>query len=510
MTKNLEAWSAVGGIFAHWDSQHRKENHEETTMVAAQEYQTPWQQFSCSSRCVLFFLCVLWLSPSVFAQHSWYCDLSNEAIVDLEWRSDDASIAYAVADTDEKTGVMDGDGSRTRRHLREHITSIFPWKESIAPHLVSSNVDHLPSHRRMELKATQNDTVREDEKMAGSVAVVQSRLCHCSLRFMSTPSNDTFYCPMPSTHCLVNIQITTNEATIGCFVKSRKRSFISGVWPLVIAGFAVTLAALIGTPSGWNAINCVAVLVKPSRNTYLVHYLLQRNRYVAVLHIRSYLRNHADEFPENFLPEMNQIGRLRNVQNGGTREDSQAAAPALPPNQLALKTRIYRRRADSGLTDAMSTTGSLSAGRRDDSLSQQGGEANKDGDSANASISSSDLGDETENDHNNYDLEHACAICCGELLEGDRVGALSCQHNFHVECLKEWLTFRNVCPLCLQANVATPHRPVQELVDTTAPSVSANANSSINSRDREQEVEAINTRVGTTSQRRTEDDGLDG
>jgi hypothetical protein len=245
----------------------------------------------------------------------------------------------------------------------------------------------------------------------------------------------------------------------------------------------------------------------------LVHYLLQRNRYLAVLHIRSYLRDHSDEIPENFLPEMNQTGRLRNLQNGGTREDAQTAAPALPPNQLALKTRIYRRRADSGLTDTLSTTGSLSAEGRDDSLSQHdGGEASKDGDTPNASSSSSgDLGDATENDHtNNTDLEHACAICCGELLEGDRVGALSCQHNFHVECLKEWLTFRNVCPLCLAVDVATPHRPVQEPVDASTPSVAVNANSSIVSQDREQEVEAVNTRTETTSQRRTDDDGIHG
>jgi hypothetical protein len=42
------------------------------------------------------------------------------------------------------------------------------------------------------------------------------------------------------------------------------------------------------------------------------------------------------------------------------------------------------------------------------------------------------------------------------LEDGDRVGALPCFHQFHVDCLKEWLRRRNACPLCQATEVATP------------------------------------------------------
>jgi Ring finger domain len=53
--------------------------------------------------------------------------------------------------------------------------------------------------------------------------------------------------------------------------------------------------------------------------------------------------------------------------------------------------------------------------------------------------------------------DNTCAICYVPLEDGDRVGALPCGHEFHVHpCLKHWLSRRNVCPLCLTENIATP------------------------------------------------------
>ena len=52
----------------------------------------------------------------------------------------------------------------------------------------------------------------------------------------------------------------------------------------------------------------------------------------------------------------------------------------------------------------------------------------------------------------------SCAICHMEMEDGDRVGDLPCNHVMHIECLKAWIVRRNVCPLCLQSNIATPRR----------------------------------------------------
>ena len=55
-----------------------------------------------------------------------------------------------------------------------------------------------------------------------------------------------------------------------------------------------------------------------------------------------------------------------------------------------------------------------------------------------------------------FDEEATCTICFVLLEDNDRVGALPCNHIFHVDCLKEWLRRRNICPLCQERDVATP------------------------------------------------------
>ena len=47
-------------------------------------------------------------------------------------------------------------------------------------------------------------------------------------------------------------------------------------------------------------------------------------------------------------------------------------------------------------------------------------------------------------------------ICFNAIDIGSKVGVLpNCEHTFHTTCLKEWLKRRNVCPLCLDTDVAT-------------------------------------------------------
>jgi hypothetical protein len=42
-----------------------------------------------------------------------------------------------------------------------------------------------------------------------------------------------------------------------------------------------------------------------------------------------------------------------------------------------------------------------------------------------------------------------CVICITQMVEGDAVRVLTCQHGFHSACLDEWLLWRQVCPLCV-------------------------------------------------------------
>lgn len=46
--------------------------------------------------------------------------------------------------------------------------------------------------------------------------------------------------------------------------------------------------------------------------------------------------------------------------------------------------------------------------------------------------------------------DRTCSICYDEVKEGEEIIHLPCKHNFHGECIKEWLKKEKVCPLCKQ------------------------------------------------------------
>jgi hypothetical protein len=62
-------------------------------------------------------------------------------------------------------------------------------------------------------------------------------------------------------------------------------------------------------------------------------------------------------------------------------------------------------------------------------------------------------GEEVDED----DPSTCCTICFVPLEEGDRIGALDCNHIFHVECIKGWVQRKNTCPLCA-IPLATPRK----------------------------------------------------
>ncbi|XP_010526955.1 PREDICTED: E3 ubiquitin-protein ligase MBR2-like [Tarenaya hassleriana] len=41
-----------------------------------------------------------------------------------------------------------------------------------------------------------------------------------------------------------------------------------------------------------------------------------------------------------------------------------------------------------------------------------------------------------------------CSVCQEEYGEGDEVGTLDCGHEFHTDCIKQWVMLKNLCPIC--------------------------------------------------------------
>ncbi|CAH8297773.1 unnamed protein product [Eruca vesicaria subsp. sativa] len=48
-----------------------------------------------------------------------------------------------------------------------------------------------------------------------------------------------------------------------------------------------------------------------------------------------------------------------------------------------------------------------------------------------------------------------CCICQEEYTEGEDMGKLECGHEFHSQCIKEWLKQKNLCPICKTTGLNT-------------------------------------------------------
>ncbi|KAJ9186762.1 hypothetical protein P3X46_002299 [Hevea brasiliensis] len=48
-----------------------------------------------------------------------------------------------------------------------------------------------------------------------------------------------------------------------------------------------------------------------------------------------------------------------------------------------------------------------------------------------------------------------CCVCQEEYNNGEDVGTLDCGHDFHTDCIKQWLMLKNWCPICKTTGLAT-------------------------------------------------------
>ncbi|KAH9625447.1 hypothetical protein KSS87_023314 [Heliosperma pusillum] len=48
-----------------------------------------------------------------------------------------------------------------------------------------------------------------------------------------------------------------------------------------------------------------------------------------------------------------------------------------------------------------------------------------------------------------------CCVCQELYSEGEYIGTLDCGHDFHKDCIKQWLSQKNLCPICKTTGLAT-------------------------------------------------------
>ncbi|KAM7279685.1 hypothetical protein ACFE04_006819 [Oxalis oulophora] len=46
-----------------------------------------------------------------------------------------------------------------------------------------------------------------------------------------------------------------------------------------------------------------------------------------------------------------------------------------------------------------------------------------------------------------------CSVCQEEYNDGEDLGVLDCGHEFHSQCIKQWLTHKNTCPICKETGL---------------------------------------------------------
>ena len=48
-----------------------------------------------------------------------------------------------------------------------------------------------------------------------------------------------------------------------------------------------------------------------------------------------------------------------------------------------------------------------------------------------------------------------CCVCQEEFKNEDDIGSLDCGHDYHTDCIKQWLMQKNLCPICKTKGLAT-------------------------------------------------------
>lgn len=369
----------------------------------------------------------------------------------------------------------------------------------------------LPGAEAVLFGATPTTTVstEDDDKMP---ATIQARKCSCWHPRLFEGNNETqhlnddFYCPAEVTHC--GIPVTGGYQhdihPPGCVSVGDEAKFARSIWPMLVISYAFLATFLLCSRPGRNVLGCCFSFCFPKWNLWTTKRIIETQPSMANGIILRALRdeqetrrrNEEAAAPENADTQQQQPSspwslwgrRLRGTTSeyvlelgpdewallvrdpataavveamnnrNNNNDNDEPAEPA--PTALKLKTRVYHC-GDYDLVAENEGPGHDDENEdpeRGIQLSQLG-----------SSTSGSPYQEEEKIDEDEKRHRHSCTICYGPIEEGDRVGALpTCDHIFHVDCLKSWLARRNVCPLCLSEDIAAPQYESAESATTDA------------------------------------------
>lgn len=380
----------------------------------------------------------------------WYCDLRGDAVVELLWSSAQRSYVILNRNNDSQTaGSKIASDVEEDPSTRRRILSIFRKedKEIISKkhfdYRVSSYLSRglKPDYYEYEKafsvpRKAQEDNTKSGNHMARSPIfysnsdesyededIILARSCTC---WDAVGNQDkAFFCPVSGTHCAIaassgeyNDRSEWSSSVYSedprCINIDRSVTFARNIWPIIICWYLAILLCLLITRPGGHAVGyCISRCCCSLWNVWAANRVLRRGNSVPI--------NRG-----LFFGGLND-DRWGTTQHRFTIELSSSSLEH-HGGRLILRTKNFHIDQQNGREERASNN------RYDE-------------DNDIASVS-------TTQSISNI----PCMICHADIQDGDRVGNLPCHHIMHVDCLKAWIVRRNVCPICLAENIATPNR----------------------------------------------------
>lgn len=310
----------------------------------------------------------------------------------------------------------------------------------------SSTGAWMPTTTSTEAATTSDGTTIHNHNMPEQELTVLGRRCPCA------PMNaSAAYCPVQYGVCSVSIRYDKDQqhwiddatmTSVQCTTYHLPTNLVRAAWTGCYALYGFLGLALILTQPGRHAVHHLISSCRPKWRERQVDYIMahdygrmrrmllrsydrQRRALLVVMPVVGVEEETGDLEAQTRDLEQMAVPWFRRFLQQSSSSSSAADDVWSQPTQVALKTRIFR------------TTGDAAA---------------------------------------------ECCICFAVVEDGERVGALPCQHVFHADCLKEWVAKRAVCPLCQRTDIVTPHLQ-QQLLATQNTTEETESNPSRDPRD---------------------------
>ncbi|KAL7572128.1 hypothetical protein ACA910_001761 [Epithemia clementina (nom. ined.)] len=373
-------------------------------------------------------------SVTAFSKYYFFCSLSSQPVIRMN--------ATVSQDGETTSFTILSDEGDDRRFLRTRTDS----GDGGGINYLDLSSEKAAYEQGVPASRITTETGSSNPNESGTSHILLVRECPCAPQIHLSTAK--YYCPADLGYCAVPGVYQSIPSEPVCLTVHNDEIFVRSIWPIILIWFALILAFCVCTWAGRNACDYTIATIFPCWNKMLFDALCARqgdietNNNSCLQTLVNHRRVHIQDRYSGI------VGRARMT------EDSESANGC----EYVFRTRIYK--VDHDIPEPKDTN------------SSKGREAkNTQEDTA------TDDNDALSEDHH----MPSCAICFLTLEEGDRVGAIDCGHVFHVDCLKGWLTRRNVCPLCMQEGIAKPKGPQDRLQPRRIPRAVATADTALGS-----------------------------